>query len=244
MRSERRAGPVGLVEGRGEAGMLGRRIVGVVMTGLVVWGVAGCGATDADLVHAVARIRGTDLGTDSGTGIDAGGGADSGTSGDTGGWADSGTGIDTGGGTGTWDDSVSGLTWQNPVGTGNFNWSAAKSYCASLSLAGGGWRLPTISELRSLIRGCTATQTGGSCGVTDLCLSYNSCRGSSCGGCASKAGPANGCYWPDAMEGYCGWYWSSSPVADRIDEAFYVGFGYGYVRDDHTRSENHVRCVR
>ncbi len=31
------------------------------------------------------------------------------------------------------------------------NWHDAKSYCASLSLAGGGWRLPSVFELLSLI---------------------------------------------------------------------------------------------
>jgi len=48
-------------------------------------------------------------------------------------------------------DTTSGLTWQRKVPEQRFDWSGAKSYCAGLSLAGGGWRLPTKDELASLV---------------------------------------------------------------------------------------------
>jgi len=41
------------------------------------------------------------------------------------------------------------------------NWDDAKSYCENLTLTGGGWHLPTISELHNLIRDCPASEIGG-----------------------------------------------------------------------------------
>jgi hypothetical protein len=42
-------------------------------------------------------------------------------------------------------------TWQRAVDAGSYNWANAKSYCSSLGLAGGGWHLPDIRELRSIV---------------------------------------------------------------------------------------------
>lgn len=145
---------------------------------------------------------------------------------------------------GIWFDSTSQLTWQNPPVAGNLNWSDAKTYCALLELAGKGWRLPTIGELRTLVRGCAATEAAGSCGVTDGCLRWSSCRDGSCDGCALNGGPAGGCYWPEGLEGGCYWYWSSSPVADYPANAFRVRFDYGSVNIVNADLENRVRCVR
>ncbi len=141
-----------------------------------------------------------------------------------------------------WADPMSGLTWQDPPYSGRKNSKDAKSYCASLSLAGGGWRLPTISELRSLIRGCAATQVGGSCGVTDSCLSWDDCRDSSCRGCSSWSGPADGCHWPGELSGTCSWYWSSSPYRYFAD-GLLIDFSDGELSYA-TSARNHVRCVR
>jgi len=145
------------------------------------------------------------------------------------------------------DDDVSGdLTWQNPPSDECMTWGEALEYCEKLSFDGhGDWRLPTISELRSLIRGCDATETGGSCGVTDNCL-YSYCQDSSCYECSFGEGPAGGCYWPSQLNGDCDWYyWSSSAVADYGSLAWCVHFGFGYVSNDVKGSYNFgVRCVR
>jgi hypothetical protein len=48
-------------------------------------------------------------------------------------------------------DSSTGLVWQRGVAPGTYTWENAKTYCAGLALAGGGWHLPTIQELRTII---------------------------------------------------------------------------------------------
>jgi hypothetical protein len=47
-------------------------------------------------------------------------------------------------------DSWTQLHWQRAVEAGLLNWQAAKTYCKSLSLEGGGWRLPTVRELHGI----------------------------------------------------------------------------------------------
>jgi len=48
-------------------------------------------------------------------------------------------------------DTETRLTWQRQVPKETYNWNDAKAYCARLSLAGGGWHLPTKEELESLV---------------------------------------------------------------------------------------------
>ena len=146
-----------------------------------------------------------------------------------------------------WYDSSSGLTWQNPPAGEEMNWDDAKKYCDNLDLSGHtDWRLPTIDELRSLVRGCPATEAGGSCNIQDGgCLAY-SCRDDSCydTGCSSGEGPADGCFWPGDLEGKCSWYWSSSAVADVDYLAWDVNFSLGGVSNGLVGNDLHVRCVR
>ena len=142
----------------------------------------------------------------------------------------------------TWTDSSSGLTWQVTPSSGYMMWEDAIEYCENLTLAGGGWHLPTISELRTLIRGCDATVTGGSCGVTDSCLDYD-CKDDSCGSCIDGEGPNfDGCYGPSELPGECFCYLSSSPVADDGDYAWLVHFNYGSVYS--AGHYTYARCVR
>ncbi|MCK5805603.1 MAG: DUF1566 domain-containing protein, partial [Lentisphaeria bacterium] len=138
------------------------------------------------------------------------------------------------------------LEWQDSPEDIPMDWQQAIDYCVSLSLDGhSDWHLPSISELRSLIRGCSAIETGGSCGVTDDCLSYYACRDSFCEGCFVGQGPA-GCYWPTGMEGSCFTYWSSSPCEDGDDGdgAWSVDFNSGHVYSFVKTGGYYVRCVR
>ena len=147
---------------------------------------------------------------------------------------------------GTWLDQVSGLTWQIMSADTTMNWATAKTYCANLDLAGGGWHLPTIGDLRSLIRGCAKTQSEGTCNVDDDKCLATSCRDSSCDGCSSYDGPGEGgMYWPVGVEGECCWYWSSSSVEDSASNAWGVPFQYGGVYTvGHISNTEWVRCVR
>lgn len=147
----------------------------------------------------------------------------------------------------TWRDSTSGLMWQVQPTGGAMKWQEAKSHCENLDLGGfSDWRLPTILELRSLIRGCPATQQNGTCGVTDSCLNLQ-CRNDACDGCPDKGGPAEyGRYWPPELSGDCCWYWSASAIADAAYGEWLVYFQSGYVYGNHAYIgyDLKARCVR
>ncbi|HEX8343680.1 MAG TPA: DUF1566 domain-containing protein [Actinoplanes sp.] len=54
-------------------------------------------------------------------------------------------------GNGSVRDDVTCLVWQKDFSANKVSWAAAKSYCAGLSIGGGGWRLPSRVELTSII---------------------------------------------------------------------------------------------
>ncbi|NLH49178.1 MAG: DUF1566 domain-containing protein [Myxococcales bacterium] len=137
------------------------------------------------------------------------------------------------------------MQWQNGDAPG-LNWEKAKSHCANLNWGGfDDWRLPTVSELRSFIRGCDNTAAGGACGVTDECLAYMSCWDPPCEGCGYFGGPGRGGrYWPAELAGN-GWiYWSSSQVVENHDTAWRVHFTNGLVSYNDTTYLYFARCVR
>ena len=145
-----------------------------------------------------------------------------------------------------WTDSSSGLTWQNPPPDAPMMWADAKTYCNNLDFDGhDDWRLPNVTEMRTLVRGCAATTTSGSCNVDMVACSTHSCRNASCDGCANLLGPANGCYWPADMKGACSWYWSSSEFFSPASRAWTVQFdraSVDYLFTDHASLV--TRCVR
>ena len=157
-----------------------------------------------------------------------------------------------------WKDPSTGLMWQvSPTG-GEMDQESAQKHCKSLSLGGKhDWRLPTISELRTLIRGCPATQKGGACDISDSCLRMESCGNDACQGCYESQGHGlgkNGEFWPPELHGSsqqydCGSYWSSSKaMVEQINFrlSMRVNFDTGQVGNaffSACRNFN-VRCVR
>ncbi len=149
-----------------------------------------------------------------------------------------------------------GLLWQlSPPGGAKIHDQAA-AYCAGLSLAGfNDWRLPTISELRTLISGCPGREWGGACKVADpSCLSKSCYTASDCGHCRENNGPDSGCYWQIGLwQGSCTetwFYWTSSRFDKFTDHFWVVRFQGGGLFDDGVVGFNEelgagsVRCVR
>lgn len=152
---------------------------------------------------------------------------------------------------GTWIDYDTGLMWQNPTEMGFIGgtWDEENSYCENLVLAQySNWRLPSISELRSIVRGCKSSETNGTCGVNDDCLKME-CRTDECNGCEPK--PDEKYYWPDELEGNpytINGHWSVSQVGDDDKNAWIMIFYSASIQledKDNILDEGlTTRCVR
>lgn len=100
-----------------------------------------------------------------------------------------------------WVDPATNLIWQVvPLSDWPFILGSDNDRCPTLTIGGfTGWRLPTIDELRSLIRGCLPTMTGGACPITESCIRTESCGTQLCEGCSGMFGPADGYYMPSEL---------------------------------------------
>jgi hypothetical protein len=213
---------------------------------LLAAALSGCGDDDRGFDPGADADADTD---DGGADSDADADADSDTG--TGEDTDSETDYDTEPLTGcadAWHDAEHGYSWQVAALAENLEWIDAKTACADLSLCGhDDWRLPSVDELRSLIRGCDATMTDGTCGVTEECLDYDCWVEEECQYCTLGAGPdENGCYWPPELDGTCTDatnYWTGSARTDDPTQVWTVYFGTGGVGSIDATWGLHVRCV-
>ena len=153
---------------------------------------------------------------------------------------------------GTWYDENYGLIWQiEPYGTTRQedckSFEDSNEYCEYLTLGDyTDWRMPSISELRSLIRGCSSTVLGGFCNIEDDDCLNEQCE-DSCASCELSQTPSNGCFWPDELKGDCYRYWSSSFVGGYSNYMVWtVNFEYGSVSSNGNVQYARwpVRCVR
>ncbi len=147
-------------------------------------------------------------------------------------------------------DPASGLMWElvlDPTGKPSLPYDKAKKRCADLELGGHtDWRLPAISELRTLIRGCPGTVTGGACTVHDGCNSA-ACLNEACLGCTALGGPGDkGLYLADGLTtGVETHYWSATQINATEKPAFVVEFNSGKIGTAVTSvTYKAVLCVR
>jgi hypothetical protein len=129
--------------------------------------------------------------------------------------------------------SHAGLKWSDRESY--FTWYEANTHCQNL-----GARLPTISELRAIIKNCSAIEIGGSCGVTDSCLSNNSCWDNSCAGCPRDNN--NLVKYNDFGE--TSHLWSSSVRSDSPSFAWCLNFGSAAISFFGRTSSTSARCVK
>lgn len=147
---------------------------------------------------------------------------------------------------GTWMDPGTGLIWQVDWELPYVDWQTAMDSCEDLTLGGSSdWRLPSIDELRSLIRGCPALETGGSCGVHGGCLTLSCWNDDDCyHGCPLSGGSEGpGLYHPVEL-GVWGFVWSSSTVDDVEAEAWLLIFEAADLWNVTKTETNDYHCVR
>ena len=129
------------------------------------------------------------------------------------------------------------LVWSTKSSS-KMKWEAIEDHCATWPENEYEWRLPTISELRSLIQGCAVTQTSGSCKVTDGCTSYTSkCNDNCVDGCSGSSS--------FSKLGDTDTLWSGSVVSDdEQNSGWWVEFGTGRIKPVVKSQTAKVRCVK
>jgi len=131
------------------------------------------------------------------------------------------------------EDIETGICWQNPAEDVGRAGKHAKTYCENR-----GWRLPSIDELRTLVDGCDLPD------CIDLPDDYYE---HNCEGCEPDAGPSDGCYWKDGLDGLCWMYWSDTPA--RSTSSLYwlaVDFRAGSIVESSSNDVPHgfrCRCI-
>ena len=136
-----------------------------------------------------------------------------------------------------WTDPTSGLVWQKPPAPDPMHSHDGISYCDALALAGfADWRLPDISELRTLVRGCSGTEPGGSCALTAECNTLSCFTGF----CACPLGQ----HQPEDFLDWTTGLISSTHDGDGIGIVFGMDYCYARIEAWSLTQEAHVRCVR
>lgn len=104
-------------------------------------------------------------------------------------------------GDGTVRDNRSGLVWEQAPSQGSLTPREAQAYCRSLSLAGGGWRVPTITEVVGL--------SDNPQGYPSLDVAFESPSGS----LPSAQWSSTRYVYPGTWQDTAGWYLASDGIA-------------------------------
>ena len=127
-----------------------------------------------------------------------------------------------------------GLNWSDKSEE-MYEWEDAIKYCEKM-----GGRMPTVSEVRTLLKNCPDSETGGKCKVTDDCLSESKCWDKQkCGGC--EYDKDSGKY---SVFGDIGVFKTISENIDDPDTAFSVSFLSGTIRPGRKNLKGSVLCVK
>lgn len=140
-------------------------------------------------------------------------------------------------------DSTSLLIWSTKTAnTNDKTWEQAVVYCQNLNEGGFfDWHLPTIDELRTLIKNCPGTETNGACAISEKNGKLSGNDSSDDCSCAYKSGS----YYSKIGDDHTVSPWSSSTRSDDTSHAWYVGFFAGVISNsDKTSVTSDVRCVR
>jgi len=139
----------------------------------------------------------------------------------------------------TLTDPITGKMWQLNKSDTESNWTTANAYCENLNLAGyTDWRMPKISEIRTTIKECPSTMTGGTCKVTDpdhLAFADHD------GNCTCGL-DYSGKY---SIFGDTDNLWSASFQSDDTAFVWTTNLHYAYIGHYSTNGDNNkVRCIR
>lgn len=135
-------------------------------------------------------------------------------------------------------------------------YTKAEDFCSSLDWAGyTDWRLPTIDELRTVVKGYKDIEPGGRCRVGEGCLLkvclYQGQKSQDDYPCSNKEetellqGPGpDGCFFDDVWREYCGPYWSSTAIEGASGSIFALDFSDPSIYAENNIASAFARCVR
>ena len=142
---------------------------------------------------------------------------------------------------------IGGLMW-SAVSNGKIEWQDAAPYCRNLDELGhSDWRLPTVDELRILIRNHHDTETDGPCGLTEECVepwtSNNDINSDSCD--KEYCNHHQYCYekYSYSKLDDTDILWSSTSCGS-TSAALWIDFCTGDIVIAAKSYKQHVRCVR
>ncbi len=136
------------------------------------------------------------------------------------------------------------LQWSNRSSY-EMKWDDAVNYCRNLNEIGhSDWRLPNIDELRTIVKNCSKTQTGGLCKVSERnsCLSYNCAEPKN--SCSCEDRKSNNGFFNQLGDDENVKLWSSSVLSDTPALAWYIYFAKAKINNINKVASHYVRCVR